>query len=527
MHVKQLPQLARLAAGMPAYLRCRVAPEMARRQIADRLLRRHERFIEMMQRLIFERPESPYARLLNRARVGPDVLVRLVEQVGVEPTLEHLRDRGVYLTLDEMRGRIPIRRGDLVIELDARGLGNPLLGGGLPGRSSGTRSAGTEVAYTWPFLEEEAATECLLYEMHGVGSTPAAMWLPGPPGIAGLHNLLLHLKMGRPPARWFSHTPVPRWTSSPFSRMALTFLLSASRACRLPAPTPEHLPIDRALDAAHWLSAARDLHRIGSLKTYASSAVRVATAARDAGLDLSGCVIFAGGEPLTAERRRFIESTGLSVQPRYVTTESGLVAGACGRTEGDAPDAMHVYQDRLALIAGPRDAVVQGQHLRSLAFTSLSLHTPRVLLNAELGDFGVLTNRECLCVFGSLGMHQHVSHVASPEKLTGEGMNVAAIELHRIVGALVAVAGGSPDDYQLRTGHDGRGLSTITIVIHPSIAGIEDEPFLRQLWRHLEGAGPGANLAAQLWREAGAVGIAREAPRSTAGHKLLPLDQVP
>ena len=86
----------------------------------------------MMQRLIFERPESPYARLLNRARVGPDVLVRLVEHVGVEPTLEHLRDGGVYLTLDEMRGRIPIRRGDLVIELDARGLGNPLLGGGLP-----------------------------------------------------------------------------------------------------------------------------------------------------------------------------------------------------------------------------------------------------------------------------------------------------------------------------------------------------------------------------------------------------------
>jgi hypothetical protein len=524
MQLERLWQLARLAAGMPAYLREPVCADRARREIADRLSRRRERFVEAMRRLVFDRSESPFARLLAWAGVSPDALASLVNAAGIEAALEDLRDRGVYLTLDEVRGRVPVCRDGLVIELDDDAFSNPLLGAGLTGRSSGTRSAGTAVAYTWPFLAEEAAAECLLYEDHGLGRSAAAMWLPGPPGIAGIHNLLLHLKTGRPPARWFSHTPPPSWRS-PVNRAALRVLLSASRACGVPAPSLEHLTIDRAIDAARWLAEGRTQGSARSLKTYASSAVRVAVAAREYGLDMSGAVVFTGGEAMTSDRRRYIESTGLTVRPRYVTTESGLVGGACEQSGRDAPDTMHVYQDRLALIEGPQAARVGGRQLRSLAFTSLSLHTPRVLLNTELGDYGVLDTHECPCAFGMLGMHQHVSHVTSPEKLTAEGMNVATGELQRIVGELVAAAGGSPNDYQLRTGHTPTGLSTIALVVHPSVRGLDDEALLLQVWEALERAGGGERLAATLWRASGALCVLREPPRETSGHKLLPVDE--
>jgi hypothetical protein len=529
MGVQRLSQLVRLAMGLPAYLRPSLGPEAARRQIAERMAQRTGRFVDVMTRLVFDRSESPYFRLMARAGVTAEDLARSARARGIEQTLADLRDRGVYLTLNEVRAREPIRRDGLVIEPREDALVNPLLAGGLPGRSSGTRSAGTAVAYTWPFLEEEAAAECLLYEQHGLGNAALAMWLPGPPGIAAVHNLLLHLRTGRPPARWFSHTPLPPWTRSPINRAALGFLLGASRACGVSTPRMEHLPMEHAAEAARWLApgGARDAPPRRMLKTYTSSAVRVAAAAREHGLDVSGQVVFTGGEPLTAERRSFIESVGLEVHPRYVTTESGLVGAACGARGNGAPDRMHVYEDRLTIIPGLRAVAMHGRELSSLQFTSLSLHTPRVLLNAELGDFGVLERSSCGCLFGALGMELHVSHVTSPEKLTGEGMNLVVSELQQIVGRLVMQRGGSPDDCQLRSEHDGAGLARLAIVVHPSVQGIDEEMFFQQLWREMEHAGAGADLAARLWREAGAVRIVRELPRPTSGHKMLPLDPVP
>ena len=523
--LERLPQLLRLAAGMPSYLRAPVDPAAARRLMADRMARRGELFVEWMRRLVFDRPESLYGRLIDRARIRQDELARQVRAEGVESTLEGLRDRGVYLTLDELQQRVPVRRDGVTIEQGPDALANPLLGAGIPGRSSGSRSSGTLVAYTWAFLEEEAAAECLLYEMHGVRDAPAAIWLPGPPGIAGIHNMLLHLKAARPPARWFSHSAPPTWTRSPFHGLVLDFMGATSRACGVPAPRLQHAGLEASAEVADWLAGKGATRSVRSLKTYASSAVRVAASARDRGLDLSGSVVFTGGEPLTAERRRFIESSGLTVRPRYVTTESGLVAGACPHAHDSAPDVMHVYQDRLTLTGGVTRAEGLNRSERSLAFTALSLHTPRVLLNAELGDFGSLDTRDCGCVFGSLGLRLHVSHVTSPEKVTGEGMNLHATHLHDIVARLVAAAGGSPDDYQLRTTNDARGLPAITVVVHPAVAAFDQGTFFHALWRELGAAGGGAALAAVVWRDAGTVQIVREIPRTTSGHKWLPADK--
>jgi hypothetical protein len=240
------------------------------------MARRGELFVTWMRRLVFERPESFYGRLVAHARIRQDDLVRQVGATGVESTLEGLRDRGVYLTFDELQQRVPVVRDGVTIEHGPGALANPMLGAGIPGRSSGSRSAGTTVAYTWPFLDEETAAECLLYEMHGVRDAPAAIWLPGPPGMAGIHNMLLHLKAARPPARWFSHSAQPTWTGSPFSRVALDFLRATSRACGVPAPPLQQAGLDAAAGIADWLADGPRTGHVRSLKTYASSAVRVA-----------------------------------------------------------------------------------------------------------------------------------------------------------------------------------------------------------------------------------------------------------
>jgi len=204
-----------------------------------------------------------------------------------------------------------------------------------------------------------------------------------------------------------------------------------------------------------------------------------------------------------------------------------MMGGACGRTLGDAPDAMHVYTDRLACIAGPGAAHHDGQRLHPLAFTTLSPHTPRVLLNADLGDWGVLEHRSCDCQFGRAGMHLFVARITSPEKLTGEGMSLLSNDIDRIVGTLVERAGGSPEDYQFEESHDARGLAVLTIALHPTLGGIDEGTFTRQIIEALR-TRPGAGaLAAAIWEDAGSVRIVRRAPELTRGHKQLPITRVP
>lgn len=488
------------------------------------MARRGELFLEAARQFIYRVPDSPYLQLLSRAGIELGDLEACVRRDGLERTLEDLRDEGVRVSLSEFRGQEPIRRPGLTIDPRPGMFVNPMLSGGVRGRSSGTSSAGTSTAYTWAFLAEEAAAEFLLHEQHGVGDVPLAMWMPGPPGIAGLHNLLLHFKAGRVPDRWFSQAPPPSWADSLAGRLAPEYLFACARLCGLPASRPRYLPVHQAREVAQWLHKQAGT---AVLKTYASSAVRTASAAKDEGLDLSGHVIFTGGEPLTGRRKRFIESTGARVYARYVTTESGLAGADCGRGDREAPDQMHVYQDRLAIVGGQESKRIGGRKLRSLVFTTLSMHAPRILLNTELGDYGVLDRRKCDCLFGQLGMDARLSHVGSPEKLTAEGMNLPASEMDAIVGEIVEQAGGSPDDYQFEERQDERGITALTIVVSPAVSGLDEEALLRETLRRLEKRGGGAELAGRIWRDGGVIQVARRVPRPTSGYKMTPVVRNP
>jgi hypothetical protein len=499
----------------------------AHEAVARRVRTREVRFLASVRALVYRHPSSPYLRLLNWAGVTLGDLESQLHSDGLDRTLERLRDAGVRVTLREFRGLDPIRRSGLSIETRASDFVNPLAAGGVSGRSSGTRSAGASVVYTWNFLAEEAATELLLFAHHGLTHAALAMWMPALPGIAGLHNLLLHFKTGPPVERWFSQAPLPGWRGRPIDRAAHAYVARCGRWFGRGRAAPVHTPLDDAAPVTAWMARrAADGNRV-VLKTFASSAIRVATAAAALGIELAGQTVLTGGEPLSIRRRRFLESSGLRVHPRYATTESGMVGAACGRMIDDAPDSMHVYTDRLALIGGQERALHDGHPLHSLAFTSLSMHAPRVLLNTELGDWGLARRQTCDCAFGRTGMNLFVSRLTSPEKLTGEGMTLLSSEMDDVVGALIEQRGGSPDDYQFWESQDGRGLSSLTIAVSPRLEVFDRDDFVRQLTQSLAARPGGPELAARLWRDAGSIQVIRRAPTTTAGHKMLPLVQRP
>jgi len=77
--------------------------------------------------------------------IGFTDIVRMIRQLGVEETLAQLYEAGVYVTLDEFKGRCPIQRPGLQFAVRPPDFDNPLLARHYEARSSGSRGVGTRV----------------------------------------------------------------------------------------------------------------------------------------------------------------------------------------------------------------------------------------------------------------------------------------------------------------------------------------------------------------------------------------------
>ncbi|MBI5836859.1 MAG: hypothetical protein HZB25_06420 [Candidatus Eisenbacteria bacterium] len=515
MNLRQAGSRVSLALGLHDYLRAPLTPGSARARLLDRMQRREPRFLELARSRIFDHPDSPYLDLLKHAGCAYEDLEHSVRRSGLERVLEQLRDAGVRLSLDEFKSRAPVRRAGLERATRETDFDNPVPSrGAVAGSTSGSRSAGTRVLYDWEFLAEEADNELLLLEAHGLLDAPGAYWMPALPSISGIHNLLIQLRFRKPPRAWFSQV-----RSGLADRMAMEFVAFSCALAGLRAPRASFAGADGAGEVADWMRRALAEHGRCYLKAFTSSAVRVARAAAERGLDLRGAVFLTGGEPLTARRHEFLQAGGARAYARYVSTETGLIAAAC--PSGDPPDSMHLYEDRLAAIAGGEPAGVPGA--RSLLYTTLSTATGKILLNTELGDFGTLERRPCDCAFGAAGMRLHIHGVGSRDKLTGEGMSLLGADLAAIVADLVARAGGGPDDFQFREEAGPEGLVRIAIVVSPAVPGLEDAAFVPAVLAELHRRKSGQRVVSEFWRQADTLRLVRETPDISAGGKLLRL----
>ena len=240
------------------YLRRPLTVSEAHTILSGRLERRDEDFLLFVRRTIFGAPGSPYLDLLRLAGCQYGDIERLVRRDGLEGTLRQLLRAGVYLTVEELKGRRPARRGSAVIEIDPARLGNPCMGFQLLGQTSASRGASTSVRMDLRFIRDRAVNALLTLDAQGGADWRKAVWAdPGGCIALGIRFSLF----GQPTERAFSLVDPASRELSPRYRWTARAMRLAGLVAGVEMPALQHAPLDQALTVAAWL---REVLRSGS-----------------------------------------------------------------------------------------------------------------------------------------------------------------------------------------------------------------------------------------------------------------------
>lgn len=520
--LSEIGAYARFSWGLWGYLGHSITLEEARGIVQRRLEEREARFLRLVRRNIYDHPGSPYLPLLKMAQVDLSDLEHMVGAQGLEPTLRALREAGVYVTFEEFKGREPLVRDGREMPVRAQDFDNPYLKYTYSGETGGSTGAGMRVEMDLEHHTELAPSIMLAHAAHGVLHVPTAIWFGLLPESTGFNKILRQAPFRQIPEKWFSPVKPGEVRPSLKSRLATYHIIATSRLRGVWIPVPEPVPLDRALVLARWAGATLQTHDRCLIRTGVSRALRISLAARKAGLDLTGTTFLGGGEPPTPAKVREIARSGARLVPNYWMTEAGLIGMGCARPV-DGND-LHYIKDIVALVQFPRK--VPGSEIMVDAFhvTTLLPAVPKVMLNVESDDYGVMEQRPCGCPLEDLGFTEHLRHIRSFRKLTGEGVTLVGSEMIRILEeTLPARFGGSPLDYQLLEEEDEQGFTRLSIIVSPRVEISDDAEVVATVLAAL-GQGSGAADVAQVhWRQAGTLRVKRMEPIWTGRAKLMPL----
>lgn len=500
------------ALGLRPFLRRPLDPAGATDRIRGRLDERERAFAGLLELAVLRRPRSPYRLLLDAAGVEAGDVTALLAGEGLDGALGTLARAGVRLSLDEFKGRQPIRRGSFELWPQERDFDNPLLRRHYAAETSGSSATPRRVAIDLGLLDLEADHLALSIGEQRSGQGPAILWRAVPPGLAGLKMLLRRARLGLRTEAWLSPTRPPASPGGLVHRALLAGTLAIGATAGRPLPRPRIVPLDQPGEPARLLADAVAAGSPGELYCTWSSAVRVCESALGSGLDLAGSRFRLGGEPATRARVATLSRAGVGYLAAYSMGEVGRVGEACFAREG--LDDVHLLADKLALLPAddsrPRGPVV---------LTTVSPCCPKLLINVDTGDRARRAERDCGCALGSAGLRTVLSEIDSEEKLTVEGMNFTAAQIGQLLEeAIPARLGGSGSDYQLvieAGGRDGIGL-----VVGPGAAALSDERIAELALAEIAAVGEPQRMMAEHWRQAGSLRVLRRAPFSTASGKV-------
>jgi len=515
----------RFALGLRGFLRRRITLDEARETIRRRMAEREANFLRVVERGIFGYPRSPYLPLLKLAGCELGDIRNMVRTRGLEDTLRALREAGVYITFEEFKGREPVARGGQVIPVKAEDFDNPYLSRCYFSQTGGTTGAGTRVSTDLDHLSDGAPTFMIAFDAHGILRVPTATWRGVLPDGSGFSSILRAARIGHVVAKWYTPFMNRDLRASMKYRLATWSIILIGRLSGAAIPWPEPVGLDQAAVVARWAAKALKDHGACLVDAGVSRALRVSIAAREQGINLTGATFIGGGEPPTPAKVKGITSTGARWFPNYHTTEIGHVGCGCARPL-DGND-LHLFKDRAALIQYPRQVPGSEITVNTFYFTTLLASAPKLMLNVENDDYGVIENRSCGCPLEAFGFTEHLRDIRSFRKLTGEGVTLVGSEMIQILEeVLPARFGGSPLDYQLVEEEDENGFTRLNLLVSPKIQIVDERAVIMVVLEALEHSSVAANLARTFWSQAGTFQVKRMEPITTSRGKLMPIHVV-
>ena len=489
-------------------------PEAA---VRAQLLHREAAFLDLLRRVVFSNPTHPLHAMLDEARCSLGDIESMVAAIGLEPTLDKLRIAGVRVSQEEFKGRAAIVRGGKHIPASTADFVNPLVNALWRSESSGSTGRPVSVPAS---LESAAYREfhhALALRQLGAGERHWISMSPILPSPHGLTRPIWNFKNGYAIQSWYA----ARGTSpeSRYYRFVTRALLGELRLLGVPAPPLQFLPQNDFLPVAREIAKARARGKLSFVTGAASSCVRVASAALDRGVDISGTRFWTAGEGLSRAKAAIIRQAGAEAYATYWSSELGSVGFSCQYYEGQ--NTVHHFRDNLAIVTSREKAAGVGE-VNAMYFTTLLSFAPFFVINLDLGDHGIIEPAKCQCGFSKVGFDTVISDIFSYAKVTGHGITLAGTEIVRILEeALPARFGGGPCDYQLME-QEAAGQTRMALRVNPRIGKIERdkvETFFLTEVRKLYGG----SLTAAVWSQAGTLEILAEAPVVGRTGKILPL----
>jgi hypothetical protein len=520
----------RFLFGLRKYFKSRVSPEEAieqsRKTLQERVSRRRENFLTLMERGVFNYEKSPYLPLLRKQKIALKDIKKWVENAGIKQTLIKLQSEGIYFTVDEFKGKTEVQREGLSFETNEKAFDNPFVSEAYEVRSGATRSAGTRIRIDYDYLTQRSLYDAFILNLHDSLTSPIANWFPVFPGAPGINSSLRFARIGNPPKKWFSQVERSHLKVNWEKRWGVSYIFFMSHLMGVPLAKPEYVNLNKAHDIARWASLMLQEFPNCVIYTFASSAVRVCMAAQEAGLNIKGTRFFVTGEPLTPQKKKEIEEAGCRAVPIYGISEAGVIAAGCPQPYADS-DACHFLKDTNSIITHRLMPSHSDTEVDSFLFTSLLYESPKILLNVGMGDYGKVWIEPCTCEFGKLGFDVHVSQIRSYEKLTGEGVTFVDTDFINIIeNELPKRFGGQSTDYQLVEEEDARGLTRLRLLISPRVGNVDEqeivETFIQLLKVGESSPESWAQSGSDIWAQARTLRVKREYPIATGSGKILP-----
>jgi hypothetical protein len=511
--------LVRFGSRVRGMLDETITIEEASRSIREGVRRRRERFLVKLEATVYANPRSPYRKLLAAAGCDPGDVKRLVETEDLEGALKTLARAGVYVSYEEFKCRIPTVRGSQTFHFRIDDFNNPLLTEHFSTTTGGTRGAPSRVPTDVDSIRELAPHWAVFLAENGCLDAPLIFWTPGHAGIASRY--LACALSNQKYAHWFVSEEMKSVKGRLYAACVHWLARQAGgfpRPARAPFSGPEPV-LQRLLELLADGKAP-------CVNTAPSAAVKLSLEAQSRGARLTGATFLLGAEPLTPARRRTIEASGARVAPLYGSSEAPWIGGQCRRAAH--PDEVHVLLDGYAIIPAGEPARDGGAGAQTLLFTSMHRFATKVLLNADIGDRAVMETRRCDCLYDRLGCHLRLHTIRSTDKITELGVTFAVQDVfHVLEDVFPRRFGGAAGDYQLVEARDARGLPRYTMLVNPTLPGIDEErlpaAFLSEMGK-IEGY---YRFMTAAWARERFIGVRRGPPLAGPLGKVLPFHRIP